>query len=239
MGGVEAPGAPERRTRAIRTGGLWPDPRAAGAIGPSYAQSAAMYACPGPFAGHTAVRADPRPGTGVVVPAPDHHPARPVDYAALSAGWGAALGTVLVAARDKGEEPVRPAELIPLGVATFALSKLVSKERVDRWVREPFVEERPDGERRPKGRGLRYAVGELLTCTRCVGTWSALGLVALRVTHPREARVVNAVLGASAINDWTQAGFNWVCARSNAAQAGASEAEVSAKRVVEDARFGR
>jgi hypothetical protein len=173
--------------------------------------------------------------------ASESSPARPRDYAALSAGWGAVLGTVLLAARDKGDEPVRPAEIVPLGVATFALSKLVAKEKVDKWVREPFVDEHPDGERTPKGNGLRYAVGELLTCTRCVGTWSALGLVALRVARPREARVVNAVLGASAVNDWTQAGFNWVCAKSNAAQSGASEAQVRAHRVGEaaDARFGR
>ena len=146
---------------------------------------------------------------------PADPPARTRDYATLSAGWGAALGTLLLAARDKGEEPVGPAEIVPLGVATFALSKLVSKEKVDKWVREPFVEERPEGHR-PKGTGVRYAVGELLTCTRCVGVWSALGLTALRVTRPREARVVNAVLGASAINDVAQAGFRWLCARANA-----------------------
>jgi len=58
----------------------------------------------------------------------DQTPARPRDYATLSAGWGAALGTLLIAARDKGEEPVHPAEIIPLGVATFALAKLVAKE---------------------------------------------------------------------------------------------------------------
>jgi hypothetical protein len=149
--------------------------------------------------------------------------------------------TLLLAARDKGEEPVSPAEIVPLGVATFALSKLVAKEKVDKWVREPFVEERPDGERRPKGSGMRYAVGELLTCTRCVGTWSALGLVALRVTRPREARVVSAVLGASAINDFAQTGFSWICAKSNAAQSGASEADVRAHRLGEaaEARFER
>jgi Protein of unknown function (DUF1360) len=173
-------------------------------------------------------------------PDADEPPAGAVDYAALSAGWGAALGTVLLAARGKGDEPVRPAEIVPLGVATFALSKLVAKEKVDSWVREPFVEVRPDGEPTPKGRGLRYAVGELLTCTRCVGTWSALGLVALRVIRPRDARVVNAVLGASAVNDWTQAGFNWLCAKSNAASARASEAEVRSRRIGQpEARFGR
>jgi hypothetical protein len=142
-------------------------------------------------------------------------PVSSTDYAALSAGWGALLGAVLVAARDKGDEPVRAIEVLPLGLATFALAKLVSKEKVDAWVREPFVDERPDG-REPKGTGLRYAVGELITCTRCVGVWSALGLTALRVTRPREARVVNAVLGASAVNDIAQAGFSLLCGKANA-----------------------
>ena len=64
-------------------------------------------------------------------------------------------------------------------------------------MREPFVEETPHGERRPKGRRLRYAVGELLTCTRCVGAWSSLALVGLRVTRPREATVVTPVLATS------------------------------------------
>ena len=57
--------------------------------------------------------------------------ANATDYAALSAGWGALLGAVLVAARDKGDEPVRSAEMPALGLATFALSKLVAKEKVD------------------------------------------------------------------------------------------------------------
>jgi hypothetical protein len=186
------------------------------------------------------VRASGRPRVHMTS-ATDPAPVSATDYAALSAGWGALLGAVLVAVRDKGDEPVRSTEVLPLGLAAFALSKLVAKEKVDAWVREPFVEERPDGERTPKGSGLRYAVGELLTCTRCVGTWSALGLVALRVTRPREARVVSAVLGASAVNDFAQSGFNWVCAKSNAAQSGASEAEVRAHRVGEAdaARFGR
>jgi hypothetical protein len=221
---------------------------------PLYAHFRAFYAWLGRGSTIVPVRRATATGSRVLVPASsssdgrpadgrpaDDRPARPVDYAALSAGWGAALATVLLASRDKGDEPVRPAEVVPLGVATFALSKLVAKEKVDRWVREPFVEERPDGERRPKGRGLRYAVGELLTCTRCVGTWSALGLVALRVTRPREARVVSAVLGASALNDWAQTGFNWACAKSNAAQAGATEAEIRAHRTggEAEARFGR
>jgi hypothetical protein len=59
----------------------------------------------------------------------DERPTNPSDYAALSAGWGALMGALLVAARDKGEEPVRAAETLPLGLATFALAKMVSKEK--------------------------------------------------------------------------------------------------------------
>jgi hypothetical protein len=145
-------------------------------------------------------------------------PTEPVDYAAISAGYATLATAVLLAARDKGEEPMAPAEFLPLGVATFALAKLITKEKVESWVREPFVEELPDGERRPKGRRMRYAVGELLTCSRCLGAWSSLALVGLRVTRPREARIVTTVLGASAVNDWMQAGFTYVCAKGNATQ---------------------
>ena len=152
-------------------------------------------------------------------------PTRTRDYAALSAGYGALLGALLLASRDKGEEPVRPDEALSLGLATFALAKLLAKEKVDAWVREPFVDE-SDGVREPKGTGLRRAVGELLTCTRCTGVWSALGLVALRVTHPRESRLVTALLGASAVNDFAQAGFTWAQARTDAEQAHAAQAAV-------------
>jgi hypothetical protein len=152
---------------------------------------------------------------------PIHHtPTEPSDYAALSAGYGALLGGLLLAARDHGEETVRPGELVPLGIATFALAKLVSREKVETWTREPFVDETPDGEQQPKGQGLRYAVGELLTCTRCAGAWGSLALVALRVIRPREGRIVTVLLGASAVNDFLHAGFSWLCAEADAKGAG-------------------
>jgi hypothetical protein len=144
-------------------------------------------------------------------------PTEPVDYAAISATYGALLGTVLLAARGRGED-LRPAEFVPLGVAAFALTKVVSREKVETWVRRPFVEEGPRDLGRPKGRRLRYAVGELLTCTRCLGAWSALGLTALRVTRPRESRVVTTALATSAANDFLFAAFAWICAASDAAE---------------------
>lgn len=153
-------------------------------------------------------------------------PTSPRDYAALSATYGTLLGTVVLAARDRSETPVQGRDLPQLGLAAFALSKLIAKEKVETWVREPFLDEES---RTPKGHGMRYAIGELVGCTRCLGAWSSLGLVALRITRPREARVVTAVLATSALNDFLQTGFTFLCARANqtAAQGELTERELT------------
>src|SRR5919112_5678025 len=91
-------------------------------------------------------------------------PTEVTDYAALSALYGTLLGGTAIAARHR--ETIPRDELPALAAATFALSKLIVHEKVETWLREPFVEERPEGRARPRGRRMRYAVGELLNCTR-------------------------------------------------------------------------
>ena len=142
-------------------------------------------------------------------------PTEPADYAALSALYASLLAGLARSAR--GREPIPPAELLPLSAATFALSKLIVHEKAETWLRRPFVEERPDG-KRPRGRRLRYAVGELLDCTRCMGAWTGLGLVALRLHAPGPGRAVTSVLAVSAGNDLLQTAFRLLCARANATQ---------------------
>lgn len=132
----------------------------------------------------------------------------PVDYAKLNAIYGTLFLAVLAGAyrRRESDDPIPVRELVPLGAATFALAKVIAREKIGSWMREPFVEQEGD-ERKPRGRRLQAAVGELVTCTRCVGAWSALGIVGLRVMEPRSGRIVANVLAASAVNDWMQAGF--------------------------------
>ena len=147
-------------------------------------------------------------------------PTEPRDYAALNLVWGALIAALLRATRDPVREAPPGAEVPVLSLASFALSKALAKEKVGSWVREPLVDEEPGGEKRPKGRGLRFALGELVTCTRCLGTWSSLGIVGLRVARPREGRIVAAVLATSALNDLVQTGFSIACAKANATSAG-------------------
>jgi hypothetical protein len=142
-------------------------------------------------------------------------PTEPVDYAALNMVWaGLAAGVLIAADRAKGDAP--PGRELPLlGLASFALTKAIAKEKVGAWARAPVVDEPANGDRRPKGRRLRYAAGELLTCTRCLGTWSSLGLVGLRVMRPREGQIVTTVLATAGVNDWLQTGFTWLRNRSS------------------------
>jgi hypothetical protein len=150
--------------------------------------------------------------------APDEAPTEPVDYAAINAVYGALLATLVLTTRERArEEPITGRELVPIAAATFALSKVIAREKIGSWMREPFVED-PVGAKKPRGRRLQRAVGELVTCTRCVGAWSALGVVGLRLASPGSGRVVTNVLAASAANDWLQAGFKLLCAASNRAE---------------------
>ena len=145
----------------------------------------------------------------------DDRPVEPTDYAKLNAVYGTLLVGTLIATRERARrDPIENRELIPIALATFALSKVVAREKIGTWLRDPFVEVE-DGERRPRGRRLRRAVGELVTCTRCVGAWSALAVVGLRAADPVTGRTVANVLAASAVNDWLQAGFKWLTTETN------------------------
>jgi hypothetical protein len=146
----------------------------------------------------------------------DRTPTEAVDYAALSLLYGTLLGTAAVTAR--GRTPIERAELPTLAAATFALSKLVVHEKVETWVRSPFLEEDDAEGRRPKGRRLRYAIGELLSCTRCTGAWGALALTALRLQAPAAGRTVTTVLAVSAGNDFLHSAFALLGAQANTQQ---------------------
>src|SRR2546423_15316617 len=119
--------------------------------------------------------------------------AQPGDYAPLNSLWLPAAAGLVPAARGRpANDPIEQRELIALGAATFALSKAVARERIGTWMREPFVDQTHG--QQPKGGRLQRAIGELLTCTRCVGTWSALGVVGLRVLHPEAGRAGGMIL---------------------------------------------
>jgi len=145
----------------------------------------------------------------------------PGDYAVLASVFLTGLAGVAGLAgrrRQEGAGPIAAHELPALALATFALADTVAKEKVSTWLRRGFVEE--DDQHHPlapKGRGMQRAVGELLTCTRCVGTWSALVLVGLRTASPAAGRATTNVLALAGANDLIQGAFSLLVERANQA----------------------
>ena len=149
---------------------------------------------------------------------PAQQPEQPgsAEYASLNAVYALALAGLVVGARNRDEDVrvVLGTELIPLTAATFAVSKMIARERIGSWVREPFLDD-PVGRKRPRGGSVRRALGELVTCSRCVGAWTALGFVGLRLAHPHAGRTATTVFAVAGFNDFAQAGFRALCEWTN------------------------
>jgi len=140
-------------------------------------------------------------------------------YAAIVATFGAGLAGAGLLARVLGRDPLeqRPLDLVMLGAATFKGARTISRDEVTSFLRDPFVEgEAHEGGEAPVETGdLRQAIGELVTCSRCIGTWVAAGLTTTQVVAPRFGRLLTWTLAAAGMNDFLQAGFAALTSKSN------------------------
>jgi hypothetical protein len=138
-----------------------------------------------------------------------------VPYRAYATILGTFVGGVAAAgglARLLGRDPREQSwlDLATLSVATFKASRTIARDEVTRFLREPFVEgvaDDDDDERPVQTGGMNQAIGELVTCSRCVGTWVAAGLATAQVVAPRFGRLLTWSLAGAGVNDFLQAGF--------------------------------
>ena len=108
-------------------------------------------------------------------------------------------------------------DLVVLAAATFKAARTIARDEVTSFLRDPFVEgEAHEGGEDPVESGdMRQAIGELVTCSRCVGTWVAAGLACAQILAPRFGRLLTWTLAAGGLNDWLQAGFGALSAKVN------------------------
>jgi hypothetical protein len=132
-------------------------------------------------------------------------------YAAILGVFVGGLGIAGVAARifDRNPACQSPLDLVVLSAATFKAARTLAHDEVTSFLREPFVEgEAHEGDEDPVRTGdYRQAIGELVTCSRCGGTWAAAALASTQILAPRFGRLLTWSLAAAGINDWLQAGF--------------------------------
>jgi hypothetical protein len=124
-------------------------------------------------------------------------------FAGLLAAAGA-LGRLL----DRDPQCQTPLDFAVLAAASFKAARTLSHDEVTSFIRQPFVRGHAhSGREEPVRGGLEQAIGELVTCTRCIGTWTAAGLASTQILAPRFGRVLTWSLGAAAVNDFAQAAF--------------------------------
>lgn len=108
-------------------------------------------------------------------------------------------------------------DLALFSLATYRAGRVVAYDRVSEPFRAPVTETVPDeydaGENVvAEGVGVQKAIGELVSCPTCVGTWVAAGLVYGFRLAPGPTRLFAAILavsGLAEILDSTVEALSW------------------------------
>lgn len=119
--------------------------------------------------------------------------------------------------RGLSEWRPEPFDLLLLGFAVYRLGRLVAFERVADPLRRPFTETVPDhtgaGESvEPRGEGVRQALGQLVSCPICAGTWIAAGLTYFLYLFPGPARIflmMTAAIGVAELLHCASETLSW------------------------------
>jgi len=139
-------------------------------------------------------------------------------YLAAMVGFGAYTAAWATAVRLRGrplpERPERPEpwDVVLTSVATFRLSRLLSKASVTSPLRAPFTRYvGPQGpaelheEAQPEDG--KETLGELVTCPFCTSVWVASTLTAGQLLWPRATRTITGALTALAGADALQLAY--------------------------------
>jgi hypothetical protein len=108
-------------------------------------------------------------------------------------------------------------DLVLLVFATLRMGRMIAYDLIMEPLRAPFTQTVPDGTGagdsvEPKGRCLQKALGQLISCPICAGTWSAGLLVLGMYAWPGPARILVTILGAIGVAEVLNSaieGFSW------------------------------
>ncbi len=132
-------------------------------------------------------------------------------YSALSSIFISALTAFsLHQQRKRKGINVTPFELVQLAFASYRLGRMVAYDKIFEAYRSPFAQTVPDptgagDTTMPRGRGVREAIGELLTCPICTGTWIAAGLFYLLNLFPAMGRAILTIFSSIGIAEFLNA----------------------------------
>ena len=130
-------------------------------------------------------------------------------YAGLIVLFSVVAGGIVYSQKRSLPDKITLHDIVLLGLATQKVSRVITKARVTSVVRAPFTEYEGSAgsgevEERPRGKGLRRAIGELVSCPFCMGTWIACAGVGSLVSWPQLTRSLAAIFTVGSIADFAQ-----------------------------------
>lgn len=121
----------------------------------------------------------------------------------------------LLVGRKKKAKALKPIDLAMLGLSSYRMGRLVSYDLVFQNYRAPFNKTVPDptgaGDTvEPAGTGWRCAIGELIACPICAGTWISAGLVYGLQLLPGPTRVLMTIMSATGLAELANAATEYL-----------------------------
>ncbi len=138
---------------------------------------------------------------------------RRATYTALSSLFWLIFAVFCRLSGRKGQEfELHTLDFVQLVFASLRLGRLVAYDKVAEPYRAPFTETVRDQTGAgctvtPKGEGAQQAIGELICCPICSGTWIAAGLVYGLTVAPGPTRVILAIMSSIGAAEVANAGL--------------------------------
>jgi uncharacterized protein DUF1360 len=141
-----------------------------------------------------------------------HGEDRPLgSYGVILTVYGLAVGTGVAIARLTGRRPPRIGlgDVVLMTVTTHKLARTLAKDPVTSPLRAPFT--RYEGVSGPselsedvRGKGVRHAIGELLSCPFCLAQWIGTAYAGGLAFAPQATRLAGTTVTAVTGADWLQ-----------------------------------
>lgn len=145
-------------------------------------------------------------------------------YTVLTATFFGLFGLFsLLTGRKKKAKAIKPMDMAMLGLSSYRMGRLVAYDLVFQNYRAPFNETVPDPTGAgdtvvPAGKGWRRAIGELIACPICAGTWISAGLVYGLEILPGPTRMLMTIMSATGLAELVNAATEYLSWNGQAAR---------------------
>lgn len=127
-------------------------------------------------------------------------------YLGLATLWATIVAAILIVGRKRLPRALNVPELVVTALATYKLSRIITKQSVASTLRAPlteYVEPAGAGEVNERVRvdGPLHALGELIVCPLCMDVWVATAFFGGFTFVPNATRFATSVMATVAVSD--------------------------------------